>query len=116
MNWKDPKNTEKISWTKHSIEKMKFYGLTPQRVLRVLRKPHRCQEGVAEKCTACMQSLPNKVKSEIWLMYKEGTLNGKPHKKIITAWRYPAVSPIQDEIPIPQDILEDIGNMEFLSL
>ena len=100
---------------------MKFYGLTPQRVLRVLRKPDRCQEGVAENCTACMQSLSNKVKSEIWLMYitQSKVKNGKlkiNHKKIITAWRYPTVSPIQDEIPIPQDILDEIGNMEFLIL
>lgn len=112
--FKPPKNTDKISWTKHSIEKMKFYGLSPQRVLRVLRKPDRCQEAVAPGCIACMQSLTNKAKSEIWMMYQnktQNTDNRTQGKKIITAWRYPTVSPVQDKIPIPQDILDEIKNI-----
>jgi len=32
-------------------------------------------------------------------------------KKIITAWRYPGVSPIQDKIPIPEDILEQVNDL-----
>jgi len=118
MQFKPPLNTNTISWTKHSIEKMKFYGLTPQRVLRVLKKPDRCQEAVAEGCIACMQTLKNKAMSEIWMMYADktqDTINNKQgklkHKKIITAWRYPTVSPIQDKIPIPQDILDEIKNI-----
>ncbi len=122
MIFKEPKNNKRYSWTKHSIQKMKFYGLTPQRVLRVLKKPDRCQEGIVENCIACMQSLKNKAKSEIWVMYTTKIKSfsneklDKNHKRIITAWRYPAVSPVQDEIPIPTEILEEVQNMEFLSL
>jgi len=117
--WKEPKNTDKVFWTKHSIEKMKFYNLTPQRVLRVMRRPDRCQEAVAPGCVACMQTLKNKAQSEIWMMYvpvkdRQQTTNNKQQtikKKIITAWRYPTVSPIQDQIPIPNEILEEAERM-----
>lgn len=115
MRFNPPKNTNKISWTKHSIEKMKFYGLSAQRVLRVLRHPDRCQEGVAEGCIACMQSIGKKSKTEMWLMYQDVLKDGKPHRKIITAWRYPGTSPIQDKIPIPQDILNDIRKENLIS-
>ena len=124
MQFKEPKNTDKISWTKHSIEKMKFYGLTPQRVMRVLKSPERCEQGVAEGCTACMQTLGAKRKTELWAMYIDVIKNNplrppalsrdrqseasKKHRKIITAWRYPGVSPIREKIPIPEDILEEV--------
>lgn len=107
MQFNIPKNTDKFYWTKHSIEKMKFYGLSPQRVLRILKNPDRCQEAVALGCIACMQSIGNKRKTEIWMMYQK--ISNK--KKIITAWRYPGISPIQDKIPIPEDILEQINNL-----
>jgi len=29
-------------------------------------------------------------------------------KIIITAWRYPGVSPVRDQIPIPRDIIEEL--------
>ncbi len=108
MQFKEPKNTNKISWTKHSIEKMKFYGLSSQRVIRVLRNPDRCQEAVAPGCVACMQTIGNKSKTEIWMMYLVSNNN---KKKIITAWRYPGVSQIQDKIPIPEDILNEINDL-----
>lgn len=124
-SFKLPKNTDKISWTKHSIEKMKFYGLSPQRVLRILKSPARCEEAVAPGCVACMQTVGNKRKTEIWMMYtnnRQQTTNNKQpiinnvtqtfrsekKKKIITAWRYPGVSPVRGKIPIPEDILEEV--------
>ena len=106
--FKEPKNTDKLSWTKHSIDKMKFYGLSPQRVIRILRNPDRCQEAVAEGCVACMQTLGTKRKTELWAMYQDVIKNNKKHRKIITAWRYPGVSPVQDKIPIPEDILNEV--------
>ena len=119
MQFNIPKDTNKIAWTKHSIEKMKFYGLSPQRVLRILRHPDRCQEAVAPNCIACMQTIGNKSKTEIWMMYQQSTFsnqhlagnNYKNKKKIITAWRYPGISPIQDKIPIPEDILNEVNEL-----
>ena len=38
----------------------------------------------------------------------------QPRKKvIITAWRYPGVSPIREAIPIPNDILEELKNIKY---
>lgn len=122
MQFKTPPNTDSISWTKHSIEKMKFYGLSPQRVLRVLKSPERCEEAVAPGCVACMQSIGKKRKTEIWVMYQDKTQNTNnktqkrlthdfnrgTQKRIITAWRYPGISPVCGKIPIPEDILEEI--------
>ena len=96
---------------------MKFYGLSAQRVLRVLNHPERTEEAVAPGCLAGMQTVGNKKKTEIWVMWREQGkrqkvkvkgdeeyLNEKwpmekgknndsllinNHKKIITAWRYP---------------------------
>ena len=111
MHFKEPKNNDKISWTKHSFEKMKHYSLSPQRVIRIMRHPERCEEAVAEGCVAAMQSLGQKSKTEIWMMYKEVQRNGKPHRKIITAWRYPGVSKVRDRVPIPAEIEDEISNI-----
>ena len=35
-------------------------------------------------------------------------INYQQKKKIITAWRYPGISPIGEPIPIPDDILAEI--------
>ena len=39
---------KKLEWTRHSRAKMRFYGLSEQRVKRVLHTPKRIEEGVAE--------------------------------------------------------------------
>lgn len=113
---------EKITWTKHVQEKMKFYGLSAQRVGRVWRHPERIEEAVAPGCVAAMQTVGNKRKTEIWVMYKEKIFSEQPtgkinnllspnsEKKIITAWRYPGVSP-KRQVPIPEDILSEIGDI-----
>ena len=123
MQFKEPKNTDRISWTKHSIEKMKFYGLSPQRVLRVLKNSERREQAVVPGCAACMQTVGAKRKTEIWMMYRDQlkTENqklktGGGHKKIITAWRYPGVSPVRDKIPIPEDILNEINEIVTCNL
>ena len=99
------KNDSKYHWTNHVIRKMAFYGLSPDRVKRVIRNPKRLEEGIAENTIAVMVPGTNKKKpSEIWTMYpKRGA------KKVITsAWLYPGISPVGKSIPIPADILEEL--------
>lgn len=97
--------TEKFLWTRHSIEKMKFYGLSENRIKRVLKNPKRTQEGIVFGTTAIMQSTGSKKHpTEIWAMY---IMIGSK-KKIISCWRYPCVSPAGKEIPIPEEYREEI--------
>lgn len=122
MQFKVPKNTDKYQWTEHSIYKMKQYGLTAQRVLRVINNPQRREEGIVKNTIAVMQPASMNTKngkriwsSELWAMYqiKGGSKNEKPKNilnknqiRIISAWRYPGVSPKRD--PIPEEILREI--------
>lgn len=122
MRFKFPKNDEKYSWTNHVGRKMMFYGLSVDRIKRVIRSPKRSEKGVAPDTIAVMQPAGTiKRPSEIWVMYAvakprvKSSSSSKVHKVpesgkkiIITAWRYPGVSPIRDEIPIPGDILEEL--------
>ena len=106
LGLKIPKNTDKFSWTKHSIEKMKYYGLSEQRVKRVLRYPDRTEEGIAPVTIAMMQkSGAKKRPHEIWTMY---TFLKSGKKLIISAWRYPGISPKGEEIPIPDEMKEEV--------
>ena len=105
MNFKIPKETEFLSWTKHSIEKMKFYGLSEQRIKRVLRNPKRIEEGIAPGTIAIMQPAGSKKHPyEIWLMYTK--MRNK--KRVISTWRYPGISPVGREIPIPEEMRSEI--------
>ena len=110
------------------MRKLQYYGLTPSRVLRVIRAPERVEEGVAEGTLAAMQTAGTKAKPwEVWVMWRcEKSNNGgriKNHgtepiirnslfasaqKIIITAWRYPGVSPVRERVPIPSDILAEL--------
>jgi len=103
MFFKTPRNTEKISWTKHVKEKMKFYQLSEGRLKRLLHHPKRIEKGIVAGTIAIMQPTGTKKHpTEIWLMYQ------KIRKKIriITAWRYPGISPIREAPPIPKNILK----------
>jgi len=114
MDFRIPRNTREISWTKHSIEKMKFYGLSENRVKRVLRNPKRVEEGIASGTVAIMQPAGSKKRPhEIWAMYAVAAYNkqlrNKDRKKIIiSCWRYPGKSPIGREIPIPEEIRAEV--------
>jgi len=105
MRFNIPKNDSKHYWTQHSVRKMLFYGLTADRVKRIIRNPKRVENGVAENTIAVMNPTgTNKKPTEIWTMYQQ-----KGNKKIIiSAWRYPGVSPVGKTIPIPLDILEEL--------
>lgn len=115
-----PRNTEKYIWTEHSFFKMKQYGLSAQRVLRVVRFPKRKEEGIVKNTVAVMAPVSSKKidgketwKQEIWVMFQteRKTKNipslGLGKLKIISAWRYPGVSPKNN--PIPEDIIREIS-------
>lgn len=85
MNFKFPKNDGKYHWTNHVMGKMAFYGLSPERIKRIIRNPARSEKGVAPDTIAVMQ--PNKIlssirgkpstwKEEVWTMYA----TAKPQK------------------------------------
>lgn len=122
--------TDKYQWTSHSLMKMQYYGLSQQRVKRVIRNPERVEEGIVEKTIASMQTAGSeKHPYEIWVMYQTPKLKVKSAKlkaedkktkllnllnsdkklKIISAWRYPGKSPKND--PIPEEILNEIRNL-----
>ncbi|MBI5421329.1 MAG: hypothetical protein HZA35_03410 [Parcubacteria group bacterium] len=112
-------------WTQHVKHKMQFYQLSEARVKRVIRFPERIEEGIAPDTVACMQKAGSTKKPhEIWAMYqmqnkKLKTKNKKNENvsiytnpvslKIISAWKYPGISPKNN--PIPQDILDELRSM-----
>ena len=127
--FKMPKNDAKYHWTNHVGRKMLYYGLSPDRVKRVIRSPYRSEKGIAPDTIGVMQ--PGKIspatlgksaswKEEIWVMYAEK--KSRPNEKhnfigkkkvIITAWRYPGKSPVREAIPIPADILEELKSIKY---
>ena len=147
MNFRRPQNTDKYYWTDHSIFKMKQYGLSAQRILRVIRAPKRKEEGIVKNTIAVMQPTSishknGKVKwsQEIWAMYqlknsKSQETNSKPRAaeqsslrgkqirnskfeirnlanrqiRIISAWRYPGISPKKN--PVPEEIISELSEL-----
>ncbi len=100
---------------------MKQYGLSKQKLLNILYKPERKEKGIAPGTTAVMRTnkvffkekkitlarawqKPKRAPGEIWIMYKDA----KDLRKIISAWRYPGISKPGEEIPIPEDIRQEI--------
>lgn len=113
MRFKTPKNSARFHWTNHVIEKMLFYGLSEQRIKRVISHPDRVEEGIAANTIACMQVTSSKKhRQEIWTMYQKKNLKLKTKSSkliIISAWRYPWKSPAKN--PIPQEILEELKDL-----
>ena len=109
MQFKFPKNDYKYEWTQHVQDKMRYYGISESLIKRITRFPKRKEEGIAPGTVAVMKPNTNPKKpTEIWVMYKQ---IGDTKKKIISAWRYPGVSPIGRKIPIPDEILQELQNM-----
>lgn len=111
---------------------MVYYGISESLIKRIVRFPKRKETGVAPKTIAVMQPTSNKKKpQEIWVMYQEietrqqATRNEPKtnnlslgslalvtsRKRIISAWRYPGVSPVGKKIPIPDEILQELANL-----
>ena len=119
----------RYQFTEHSRYKMQQYNLSEQRVTRIIRAPKRTEEGVAEKTIAVMQ--PGTIKrdakgketwtQEIWVMFvvkknQESRIKnqdwgmGSQQLRIISAWRYPGMSPKRN--PIPEEILRELETSE----
>ena len=121
MFLKLPENDGKITWTKHSKAKMRQYKLSEKRVLRILRKPERKEEGIALGTIAAMQITGTKKHpTEAWMMYqiiklkiKKPTVHTQQKSKIriISAWRYPGRTPVGERPIIPDDILRDLNKL-----
>ena len=120
-------NRENYHWTDHVKMKMRRYGLSESRVKRVLRHPKRLEIGVAEDTVAGMQPAGSKKHPfESWVMWatsrKLQSANSKSSKTgfnfsgekitIISAWRYPGVSPFREPPPIPEDVWEALRKMK----
>src|SRR3989344_3685405 len=102
------KNSQTIHWTSHSKMKMRYYRFSEPRVLRILRKPDRVEEGIASQTCASMQrSGTKKHPTEVWLMWQ------KRRNKIIiiSAWRFPGITPVGQRPKIPQDTLDEISKL-----
>ena len=123
-------------FTQHATFKMKYYGLSKQKINNVVRRPDRMEGGIAGHGTvAVMQAVSPKVhdgkklwKQEIWVLYQKKSavkpseniqkssneaiarlqqlLQKNESLNIISAWRYPGMSPKNN--PIPDDILQEI--------
>jgi hypothetical protein len=102
---------KKIHWTEHSKIKMRQYGLSKSKLIQLLYKPQRKEQGIAEGTMAVMQTnkLYSRAKAkknpgEIWLMYKDI----KESRNIISAWRYPGISKPGESAPVPEDIRREL--------
>ena len=139
QGWKEPQDSDKYKWTAHVKQKMKHYGLSAQRVVRVIRKPLRIEQGLAETTVAVMQPQSTRRgengqktwSSEIWVMYR--MVNVSQEQKnvdkmddkmrdflsqiaqndkrimIISAWRYPGKT--KEGESLPDEILEEIAEV-----
>ncbi|MBI3046633.1 MAG: hypothetical protein HYY86_03815 [Candidatus Harrisonbacteria bacterium] len=117
MLFKFPKDDKNFSWTQHVKNKMLYYRLSEQKIKTVLKNPARKEEGIAPKTTAVMKRNDTpKRKEELWVMYQKLTKNDKQPTtnnkiRVISAWRYPGVSPKGKQIPIPEDILNELEDV-----
>lgn len=95
-----------LVWTQHSLKKLRQYNLSVSRIKRVLRFPKRKEIGVAPQTVASMQQAGSKKHPyEIWIMYQQ-KVKSSGKITIISAWRYPGISPIHEPPPIPEEVWE----------
>jgi len=115
----------KLLWTEHSKIKMRQYGLSKQKLLGILYKPERKEQGIVPGTMAVMKTnktffkekqitiagawkKPKKAPGEIWLMFRDT----KDFRRIISAWRYPGITKPGEAIPVPEDIRREIMEEE----
>lgn len=122
MKLKVPQDDEKFSWTRHSLNKMFYYGISATKVKNIIFRPKRKEEGIAPNTIAVMQSGGSKKNPyETWVMYQMKIQNSKVKSKkynsfqtnkkqliIISTWKYPGISNPNQSIPIPEDIREEL--------
>lgn len=101
---------EKVFWTSHSKAKMRHYRFSEKRVLNILHRPARREEGIAPETLAAMQITGTKKHpTEAWVMYL--VLKKPQGVKIISAWRYPGRTPEGARPVIPQDAMEELYSL-----
>lgn len=106
MRFKVPKNDSRFIWTKHVIDKMRYYRLPSSRIIRLMKNYDREEQGIAAGTIALGKQVGTKRLTEIWLMYQP-----KGNKaKIISAWRYPGISPEHEGAPVPENIIKELEN------
>lgn len=111
MLFKFPKDDHNFSWTSHVKNKMLQYRLSEQKIRTILRSNDRKETGIAPQTLAVMKRNDTpKRKEELWVMYTENHNDKLKARKIriISAWRYPGISPKGREIPIPEDVLSEL--------
>ena len=132
MLFKFPKDDAQFAWTSHVKQKMVQYRLSEQKIKTILKNSNRREEGIAPKTSAVMKRNDTpKRKEEMWVMFlvlpsrtrgitqKNTRTNaesqisnvGGQKLRIISAWRYPGVSPTGKAIPIPEDIWKELENL-----
>lgn len=112
---------------------MRQYGLSKQKLLGILARPERREKGIVPGTEAVMKTnkvffrekrttvkkawqKPRRAPGEIWIMYKDVkkiAKFGENIRKIISAWRYPGISKSGEEIPIPEDIRQELLKNEL---
>lgn len=107
--FKSPRNDSRYYWTRHIIEKMKYYRISESRVKRIIRVPDRIEESIVPGLVAAMKKFSKSAKEEIWIIY---TVDRKK-VKLISAWRYPGKSPARN--PIPREILNEVRAIIMLN-
>jgi hypothetical protein len=105
MQIKIPQDDYKYLWTRHVVQKIFQYGITPNKVKRIVNNPSRKEEGVAPETVAVMQKISKKEeKGEVWVMYQ----NSGSKKRIISTWIYPGITPKGREIFVPDEVWIEI--------
>jgi len=81
---------------------MRQYKLSESRVKRVLNRPERVEEGIADKTVTLMQPAGTaKHPYEIWVMAQDTA----KRRKVISAWRYPGKTKPGE--PLPERIMRE---------
>lgn len=96
-----PKNDAMYHWTNHVAQKMIYYGLSADRVKRVIRSPHRSEKGIAPDTIAVM--CPSKlVSSNLISRNNKEPSRGGPGKQL--SWKeeiwvmYAVKSPARESV------------------
>lgn len=128
---KDIKDDRTFRWTFHAKRKLIHYGLSPSKVKNIIRRPERLEESIVEGLAAAMRPAGSRHNPyEIWVMFqvietkaeklelgiknlknKTKKIKLKPQKKIkiISCWRYPGTTKPGNPVPIPEDVISELG-------
>ena len=102
------KKPKTFFWTNHAKAKMRFYGLSEQRVKRVIHTPKRIEQGIAPKTVAMLQTAGSKKHPyEIWVMIQDK----RDKRKIISTWKYPGITKAGE--PLPEGILMEMQDADL---